>query len=69
MASGRSEIFRSKASGRFDEGCPLYLIIYHRLEHDLRSKVRDAVNEAITEMRASRGDTAADYRRSLREVA
>lgn len=46
-----------------DAGTPLYLIIYHRLEHEWRDKVQDAVNEALAEDRASLADDYADYRR------
>lgn len=49
-----------------DEGDTLYLRIYHRLEHDWRDRVQDAVIEQLAADRESRADTRADHRRRLR---
>jgi len=52
-----------------DRGTSLFGTILHRLEHEWRGKVQDAVNDAIEDDRAADADDAADYRRDcLREA-
>ncbi|WP_315838284.1 hypothetical protein [Bradyrhizobium prioriisuperbiae] len=48
-----------------DEGDTLYLRIYHRLEHDWRDRVQDAVIEQLAADHESGPDTRADHRRRL----
>jgi hypothetical protein len=57
--------FQRKAVA-LDEGDPVYLRIYHRLEHEWRDRVRTAVIEQIAADREALADTRADHRRALR---
>lgn len=49
-----------------DEGDPVYLRIYHRLEHEWRDKVRTAIIDRLAADREATIDTRADQRRALR---
>lgn len=67
--AGKPVSFFERKSVALDAGTSLFNSILHRLEHEWRGKVQDAVNEAIEEDRAADADTAADYRRdAMREA-
>jgi hypothetical protein len=51
---------------RLEEGDPIYLRIYHRLEHEWRGRVETAVIDQLAADRDSAADERADYRRALR---
>ncbi|MBN8979435.1 MAG: hypothetical protein J0I08_23500 [Rhizobiales bacterium] len=66
---GKPPPFFDRKSIALDAGTSLFNSILHRLEHEWRGKVQDAVNDAIDEDRAADADDAADYRRDfLREA-
>ena len=68
--AGKPVSFFERKSVALDAGTSLFNSILHRLEHEWRGKVQDAVNDAIEEDRAADADNAADYRRDcLRESA
>jgi hypothetical protein len=67
--NGKPVRFSARKSIALDAGTSLFNSILHRLEHEWRGKVQDAVNEAIEEDRAADADDAADYRRdAMREA-
>ena len=66
---GKPPPFFDRKSIALDAGTSLFNSILHRLEHEWRGKVQDAVNDAIEDDRAADADDAADYRRDcLREA-
>ncbi len=48
-----------------DEGDPIYMRIYHRLEHEWRGRVHDAVIDRLALDRETYPDNLADHRRAL----
>lgn len=67
--AGKPVRFSARKSIALDAGTSLFNSILHRIEHEWRGKVQDAVNEAIEEDRAADADDAADYRRdAMREA-
>jgi hypothetical protein len=70
MASrdGRTLPLFARQPVALDAGDPLYLRIYHRLEHDWRARVQSAVIEQLAADRDSAADERADHRRALRAV-
>lgn len=52
-----------------DAGTPLFLLIYHRLEHERRRAVNDAVLDQIAEDRESATDDHADMKRNAQRSA
>jgi len=51
-----------------DEGDPLYLRIYHRLEHEWHTRVQSVVIEHLADDRETHADSRADRRRALRAL-
>lgn len=66
--AGRSLPAFARHSILLDEGDPLYLRIYHRLEHDWHARVQTMVIEQLANDRDAHADTRADRRRALRAL-
>ena len=64
---GRPINFFERHTMWLDEGDPLQLIVYHRLEHDWRKQVRDRIDDRIYEDRndGTDADAGADHRVAL----
>lgn len=62
---GKPPPFFERKSIALDAGTSLFNSILHRLEHEWRGKVQDAVNDAIEEDREIAADDYADHRREL----
>jgi hypothetical protein len=56
----------TRESVPLDEGDPLFLRIYHRLEHEWRDKVQNAVIDQLAADRDAAPDIRADQRRAWR---
>jgi len=66
--TGRGLPAFARHSIMLDEGDPLYLRIYHRLEHEWHPRVQSAVIEQLADDRDTRADSRADRRRALRAL-
>jgi hypothetical protein len=66
--AGRSLPAFARHSVVLDEGDPLYLRIYHRLEHDWHARVQNVVVDRLADDREARADSRADRRRALRAL-
>lgn len=66
--AGRSLPAFARHSVALDEGDPLYLRIYHRLEHEWRARVQTTVIDQLALDRDALPDSRADRRRALRAL-
>lgn len=66
VRTGRALPAFERRSVALDEGDTLYLRIYHRLEHDWRDRVQNAVIEQLAADGESMADERADHRRAVR---